>query len=296
METKFENYVAPLSKNEFESLKCSIQQEGCRDALVTWHGIILDGHNRYRICTELGIPYKTVEMEFEDEEHARLWMVQNQLARRNIKPFQKCEMVYPLEKIISEEVLARKREANSKARRGEDSEVSENLHKPQNTAKAIAEFIEISDRTWFKAKYVIENGDEELKSLVRSGKKSIHAAYKKLKNEKEDVRPKSEKIDGYTPVTHVEKARTLHYEKPNRERTPQPFPIVRDGVRATVEGMLIELDACLNSVRYEDIGKLEELAEILRQGYIRAKKRITEESNNGKMVRDESNDGGTAGN
>ncbi len=69
METKFEKFIAPLTANEFESLKCSIQQEGCRDALVTWHGIILDGHNRYRICTELGIPYKTVEMEFEDEEH-----------------------------------------------------------------------------------------------------------------------------------------------------------------------------------------------------------------------------------
>lgn len=118
METKFEQFIAPLTKNEYENLKQSLRNEGCRDAIITWRGIILDGHNRYRICTELGIPYGTVELNFEDEEHARLWMVQNQLARRNIKTFQKCELVYPLEKIISEEIEKRRVAAISKSRRG----------------------------------------------------------------------------------------------------------------------------------------------------------------------------------
>ena len=293
METKFEQYIAPLTANEFENLKASIQRDGCLHAIITWHGIILDGHNRYKICTELGIPYQNIELEFEDEEHAKLWMVQNQLARRNIKPFQKCEMVYPLEKIISEEVLERKREANSKARRGEDSEVWPNLAKPQNTADYVAEYIDISRSQWKKAKYVIENGDEELKALVRSGKKSIHAAYKNLKNKKEDARPKSEKIDGYTPIMHME-AETLPYKDPKRVWEPRPFPIIRDDVRATVETMLIELEACLNCVQDEDIKKVKELSEILKQGYMRAKK-LMEDSKNGKMGRSADVNNGNAG-
>lgn len=121
--------------------------------------------------------------------------------------------------------------------------MSEKFRSSQKTSNVIAEYIDVSGRTWEKAKYIIENGDEELKALVRSGKKSIHAAYKKLKDEKEDARPKSEKIDGYTPVTHSDGALSLNYKKPNQERTPQPFPIVRDGVRASVEIMLRELES-----------------------------------------------------
>ena len=115
MKIKFENCIASLSQSEYENLKQSLLQDGCRDAIVTWNGIILDGHNRYRICEENGIPYKTIEMSFEDEEHAHLWMVKNQLARRNIKTFQKCEMIYPLEKIISEDAVKRKSQAISKS-------------------------------------------------------------------------------------------------------------------------------------------------------------------------------------
>ena len=281
MKTDFEKFIAPLTANEFENLKASIQRDGCLHAIITWHGIILDGHNRYKICTELGIPYQTIELEFGDEEHAKLWMVQNQLARRNIKPFQKCEMVYPLEKIISEEVAKRKNQAISKARQEADSEMGLNL--APKTANIMAEYIDISPAQWKKAKYVIENGDEELKALVRSGKKSIHAAYKKLKDEKEDARPKSEKIDGFTPIGYMEKANTSPYKDPNRVWESRPFPIVRDDVRTTVETMLIELEACLNCVRDEDITKIKEFAEILKQGYQRAKK-IMEERSNGKMV------------
>ena len=291
METKFEQFIAPLTANEFENLKTSIQRDGCLHAIITWNGIILDGHSRYKICTELGIPYQTIELEFADEEHAKLWMVQNQLARRNIKPFQKCEMVYPLEKIISEEVLERKREANSKARRGEDSEVWPNLAKHQNTADYVAEYIDISRSQWKKAKYVIENGNEELKAQVRSGKKSIHAAYKALK---EESRPKSEDFNGSTPLVRLEEATIFNYEKPS-ERTPRPFTVVRDEVKAAIETMLRELGGSLNCVQYEDIEKLKELSEILKQGYLRAKKMIQEERNNGKMVGNESTDSGNAG-
>ena len=241
METRFENLVAPLSELEFENLKESIKAEGCRDAIVTWNGIILDGHNRYRICTELNIPFKTIKMSFEDEEHAHLWMVKNQLARRNIKTFQKCEMIYPLEKMISEEVLERKREANSKARQGEKSEVWTNLPKPQNTVDYVAGYIDVSPTQWKKAKYIIENGDEDLKNKIRNGKTSIHAAYKKLKFEEADKK--------YEPIVKITDGTVRYTEKP--ERNPHPFPFVKDQVMSTMEGMLRNLEQNLSWLRDE---------------------------------------------
>ncbi len=58
--------------------------------------------------------------------------------------------------------------------------------------------------------------------------------------------------------------------------------------------MLIELEACLNCVRDEDVAKIKEFAEILKQGYQRAKK-IMEERSNGKMVGNTNVDVGNVG-
>ncbi len=51
---------------------------------MTWQGAIIDGHNRYAICTRNGIEFETVEMDFESREAAEDWMDANQLGRRNL--------------------------------------------------------------------------------------------------------------------------------------------------------------------------------------------------------------------
>jgi len=95
---------APLPE-ELELLEKSILAEGCRDVLVVWkgHGIILDGHNRYEICSRLGVPFRYVEMEFGSREEALLWVANNQLGRRNLTEYQKKLLVgkkLDLEKVI----------------------------------------------------------------------------------------------------------------------------------------------------------------------------------------------------
>jgi hypothetical protein len=84
----FVKLIPPLSPGEYASLEQLILHQGCRDPLVVWkeHGILLDGHNRREICTRHNLPFKIVEIEVESEEAARLYIVQNQLSRRNITP------------------------------------------------------------------------------------------------------------------------------------------------------------------------------------------------------------------
>ncbi|MFB8797701.1 MAG: hypothetical protein U7126_26530 [Microcoleus sp.] len=57
----FQTLIPPLSAIEFAALKSSILEEGCRDPLVVWteEKILIDGHNRYAICSAHGIPYQT---------------------------------------------------------------------------------------------------------------------------------------------------------------------------------------------------------------------------------------------
>ena len=85
---KFQNSIPPLAEEEYRQLEENIVAEGCRDALVIWEGVILDGHNRYKICQEHGIDFKTVEMSFNSEEEAIGWILENQLGRRNLNPTQ----------------------------------------------------------------------------------------------------------------------------------------------------------------------------------------------------------------
>ena len=76
--------IPPLQLEEKESLEKSILEEGCRDKLITWDKTIIDGHNRYEICKKHGIEFETETIEFPNINEVKNWMINNQLARRNL--------------------------------------------------------------------------------------------------------------------------------------------------------------------------------------------------------------------
>lgn len=95
------------AKHAFEA---SLKAEGCLYALVIWgsSNILLDGHNRYEICGRLNIPFQTIERAFESREEAKIWIINNQFARRNLYPFQRAQLaliVEPLMKAKANELM-----------------------------------------------------------------------------------------------------------------------------------------------------------------------------------------------
>jgi hypothetical protein len=90
VDPEFRSLLAPLSPEEYNQLQENIKADGCREPLTVWRGesILVDGHNRLEICTELGIKYQTRDMDFPDREAAFNWIIANQLGRRNLKPDQ----------------------------------------------------------------------------------------------------------------------------------------------------------------------------------------------------------------
>ena len=57
IDEEFAALIPPLTDEEYRGLEASILEEGCRDALVCWGDVLVDGHNRYKICTAHGVPY-----------------------------------------------------------------------------------------------------------------------------------------------------------------------------------------------------------------------------------------------
>lgn len=101
---EFKNLIRPLHRQEYLQLEENILNDGCREAIITWNGYIVDGHNRYEICTAHNIPYKVQEMEFDCEEAVVAWICANQLGRRNISEETRkflIGMQYESEKIVN---------------------------------------------------------------------------------------------------------------------------------------------------------------------------------------------------
>ena len=88
--SELEKHIDKLTDTQYKQLEQNIIKEGCRDALVIWKydekNILIDGHNRYNICIANEIEFKTTEIEFKDIEEAKMWMITNQLGKRNLSP------------------------------------------------------------------------------------------------------------------------------------------------------------------------------------------------------------------
>jgi hypothetical protein len=88
IDPEFRDLIPPLTAEEREYLKISLLAEGCRDPLVMWAetGILVDGHNRYEICTAHTLPFPVVRRSFPNRAAVKAWMIDTQLGRRNLTP------------------------------------------------------------------------------------------------------------------------------------------------------------------------------------------------------------------
>lgn len=95
-------YIDPLTPDEFDALERSILAEGCRDALVLWNDLLIDGHNRYAICQKHGLPFNTIQAtQFRNMDDVHLWMIDQHLGRRSVSDFQRGVLALRKREIIA---------------------------------------------------------------------------------------------------------------------------------------------------------------------------------------------------
>ena len=111
IDPEFRDLIPPLTGEELKMLEDSIVRYGCEQPLVAWNGVLVDGHNRYSICQKHEIPFAVEEKHFEDRNDAMMWMLRNQLGRRNLNSYQRSELVLKYEPFLRAE--ARNRQSTS---------------------------------------------------------------------------------------------------------------------------------------------------------------------------------------
>ncbi len=164
IDSEFKALIPPLAPEELAQLEANILADGCRDPLVTWHGILIDGHNRFAICSKHGLTFQTVEREFTDREAAELWMIGNQMGRRNLENIDKVPLLERKREILAGQAKERQ------IRKPADS-VPENLpEQTKETRDAVAAEIGVSGKTYDALRKVSNEGTDELKQAVRDKK------------------------------------------------------------------------------------------------------------------------------
>ena len=189
-------YIDPLTPDEYEALERSILDEGCRDALVLWGNILVDGHNRFGICQKHGLPFKTIQNErFQNMDDIHLWMIDQHLGRRSVSDFQRGVLALRKREIIAERRAAAAAAVNAaKAQAGEqaadapwegdtDPVVAQALanvpkvpDQALDTREALARAARLSAGQVKMIETIQEKAAPEVVAAVKSGELSLNAA------------------------------------------------------------------------------------------------------------------------
>jgi len=162
----FTNLIPPISDDELHSLEENILALGrCRDAIKLWRGTIIDGHNRYTICQKHNIPFKTVQLRFSSKKDVELWIIQNQLGRRNLTNAMRIKLALHKEALLREK---------AKQNRSGIQDI------PVHVRKAIAKEAGVSEQTVYKYMKIRELGTPEQLQQVDSGQVKIGTAHRGL--------------------------------------------------------------------------------------------------------------------
>ena len=179
IDPEFRDLIPPLNEEEITMLEESIIANGCESPLIVWNGVIVDGHNRHAICQKHNIPFAVIEKEFSSREDAMLWMLRNQLGRRNLNSYQRGELALKFEPLLKAE--ARSRQATSTG--GDTPQLTQNSAEAGTkgeTRKQLGKLAGVSHDTIKKVKKLSESADDETKDKLRRGEITVHKAYTEL--------------------------------------------------------------------------------------------------------------------
>lgn len=176
-------FIDPLTASEEAALERSLLAEGCRDALVLWGEVLIDGHNRYDICRRHNIPFRTVQnSSFASLDDVMLWMIDNHLARRSVSDFQRGVLALRKKEIVTARAAAQPAPKADKAGKAEQPDGAAaaadgvSAGPPWNTREDVAKAARVSSNTISQIERIQKAAAPQLVEAVRAGTISINAA------------------------------------------------------------------------------------------------------------------------
>jgi hypothetical protein len=232
-------YVDPLTPAEHEALERSLLTEGCREALILWRDVLIDGHNRHAICSQHNIAFRTVQNDsFDSIEDVKLWMIDNQLARRSVTDFQRGLMALRKKEILAARVVQKtdddlqteadqsvpfappwnSREEVARAARVSANTISQIERIQKAAAPELVEAVRSGTISISSAANVASLPREAQVAAVAGGRKELQQAARQVREQKSAARPKKD-VDAGTPEDQVKALKAQVAELKDRVAT-----------------------------------------------------------------------------
>lgn len=191
---RFEKFSPKKKPDEIEELRKSLKEKGyIGSPILTWHGFIVDGHNRYKMCQELGVEIdleKNVEEielgDFAEEIDAMDWMLTHQLSSKNLSVGEKLAMTEEFKKEVALENEKRKSDAGKNYGKGMNNSITPigeklSTHSDTWTDNQIAKKAGVGTGSVARYNKVMNFNDEDLKEKVKTGQVSVNKAYEEVR-------------------------------------------------------------------------------------------------------------------
>lgn len=199
--------LPPLTGEQLAALEADLLKNGCYSPIIVNEDmVIIDGHNRQRLCEEHGIPYKMAVFSFEDLLEAKRWAIENQRGRRNLEKWELGKIALKLRPEIEA-----KAKANQSAAGGDkfgEKPLSATLPEAVSsvdTRKELAEAVGLGERTMGKVMQIDEHAPSAVKEALDSGDLSVNQGYNITRQVQE--LPEEEREDAAAQAVELLKAK-----------------------------------------------------------------------------------------
>jgi len=176
---EYAHLVPELTKEEFEELKQSIKENNGLfvPIIVNQHGILLDGHHRYKACQELkNIEPRVMVRKFESPLHEKKFVIEVNLKRRHLNNFQRVKLALKAKPVLEE--IAKQNESLG----GKGVKFVTPLGRVD---KKIGDMAGVSHVTVGKVKQILEKGTEEQIQRLEQNKTTINKVSKHIQKEEQ---------------------------------------------------------------------------------------------------------------
>ena len=214
IDPEFASKIPPLREEELKQLEENILADGVViNPLIIWDGVIVDGHNRYRILQQYPeIQFSTYEKAFSNRYEAIAWICKNQLGRRNLTPEQRKYLIgkqYEAEKQSN----GGDRKSSMKKSVGQNDQLIERKH----TRRRIADENNVNE-SFVRRAESFANGVDAAEAVEPGIKQSILSGTLKVTNQ--DVSAIAKAPPEERPALVQQLRQTKEPERP--EEKPKP--------------------------------------------------------------------------
>ncbi len=204
---EMEQLLPPLSGEQFSALESDILENGCyAPIIINEDMIVVDGHNRFRICEKHDLPYRMLVFSFADLLEAKQWALDTQKGRRNLDKWELGKIALKLKPEIEAKAKEKQREYHgNQYESGLLTTLSEVQAPPMTTRKELADTVGIGEITMGKVMQIDEHAPAVVKEALDNGELSINQGYNITRQVRE--LPEEEQEEAAALAVELEKAK-----------------------------------------------------------------------------------------